>query len=240
MWCPTCQADVAAELSADHRRLCCARCRTELALSATEPSRGATRIGDAERSARDLLARWSAETFIAPPPTPDAIPLPTPLAADGASIESTQKPERAAEADDSAMTPTVAFAPVDRRRTRRIKRDRLRGSASDFTDPPRSMPWMATVGQLVAYAGVGGLTCGAVLVLWSHFGGPAHYAPTGWLLTTIGQMLLFLGVVTLVAGSLERITADFDRRWKQMSEQLDALSARPRRRRRLPPQDEAA
>ena len=62
------------------------------------------------------------------------------------------------------------------------------------------------LGQMLAYAGVLGLTVGGAFVIWSYFGGPASYAPTGWLLTVAGQMLLFLGVVTLMAGGMERTT----------------------------------
>ena len=32
MWCPSCRADVAAELSTDNRRMLCARCQTELGI----------------------------------------------------------------------------------------------------------------------------------------------------------------------------------------------------------------
>ena len=62
------------------------------------------------------------------------------------------------------------------------------------------------LGQLLAYAGVLGLTVGGAFVVWSYFGGPPGYAPTGWLLTTAGQMLLFLGIVTLIAGGMEKTT----------------------------------
>ena len=61
-------------------------------------------------------------------------------------------------------------------------------------------------GQLLAYAGVGVLTVGTALVLWGHFGGPPQYAPTGWLVATAGQMLLFLGVVTLISGGMQQTT----------------------------------
>ena len=62
------------------------------------------------------------------------------------------------------------------------------------------------LGQALAYAGVLGLTVGGAFVIWSYFGGPATYAPTGWLLTVAGQMLLFLGVVTLMSSGMERTT----------------------------------
>ncbi|QDU37435.1 hypothetical protein Mal4_17470 [Maioricimonas rarisocia] len=59
-------------------------------------------------------------------------------------------------------------------------------------------------GQLLAYGGVAVLTIGTCLVLLGYFGGQPTYAPTGWLITTAGQMLLFLGVVTLVSGGMQQ------------------------------------
>jgi hypothetical protein len=64
----------------------------------------------------------------------------------------------------------------------------------------------STWGQLLAYVGVAVLTIGTALVLWGYFGGPAAYAPTGWLVTTAGQMLLLLGVITLVSGGMQQTT----------------------------------
>jgi hypothetical protein len=63
--------------------------------------------------------------------------------------------------------------------------------------------WVAVAGQLLAYGGVALLTVGTVLVLWGYFGGPEGYTPAGWLVSTAGQMLLFLGIVTLVSGGIE-------------------------------------
>lgn len=59
-------------------------------------------------------------------------------------------------------------------------------------------------GQLLAYLGVGVLTIGTAVIMWGYFGGPAEYAPTGWLVTTAGQMLLLLGVITLVSGGMQQ------------------------------------
>jgi hypothetical protein len=49
------------------------------------------------------------------------------------------------------------------------------------------------VGQMFAYLGVLTLFVGSVLVLLGHFGNLANYSPTGWIIATAGQMLLFLG-----------------------------------------------
>lgn len=80
--------------------------------------------------------------------------------------------------------------------------------------------WSALAGQFLAYAGVLAMTAGACLVVWSYFGGPANYAPTGWLLATAGQMLLFFGVVTLVSGGLEQTTEQVNKRIEQLGDHI--------------------
>jgi predicted Zn finger-like uncharacterized protein len=80
--------------------------------------------------------------------------------------------------------------------------------------------WTSVVGQLVAYAGVALLTVGTTLIIWSYFGGPANYAPTGWLTTTAGQMLLFLGVVTLVSGGMEQTSEEVRTRIERLGERI--------------------
>lgn len=74
-------------------------------------------------------------------------------------------------------------------------------------------------GQLLAYAGVGILTVGTVLVLWGYFGMIEQYASTGWLLSTAGQMLLLLGIVTLVSGGMQQTT-------HEVSERIEYLGGR--------------
>ncbi len=75
-------------------------------------------------------------------------------------------------------------------------------------------------GQILAYGGIGLLTVGTVMVLWGYFGGPDNYTPTGWLLATAGQMLLFLGVVTLVSGGMEQTTHEVSRRIQVLGDQI--------------------
>lgn len=91
------------------------------------------------------------------------------------------------------------------------------------TPPPKSFRAAAVFGQLLAYAGAATLTGGAGLVLWGYLGGPTHLAPTGWFTTTIGQMLLFMGVVTLVSAGMEQTTAEVSRRVDSIAEQLTRL-----------------
>jgi len=74
--------------------------------------------------------------------------------------------------------------------------------------PAQASGFVGGIGQALAYLGILGLTAGTSLVIVGYFGGPAHYAPTGWLITTIGQMMLFLGVVTLVSTGIEQTQAE--------------------------------
>jgi hypothetical protein len=86
--------------------------------------------------------------------------------------------------------------------------------------------WLAFAGQMVAYLGVGALTIGTALILVGYFGGPTTYAPTGWLITTVGQMFLFLGVVTLVSGGMEQTTNEVARRVDTLGEKIARLEHR--------------
>lgn len=79
------------------------------------------------------------------------------------------------------------------------------------------------LGQLLAYLGILGLTAGTSLVIVGYFGGPATYAPTGWLVSTIGQMLLFLGIVTLVSNGMEETSNELQ---KTVNTRLDDLTSR--------------
>jgi outer membrane murein-binding lipoprotein Lpp len=87
----------------------------------------------------------------------------------------------------------------------------------------RHVNWTTTVGQLCAYGGVGVLTLGTVMVLAGYFGGPSNYAPTGWQVAAVGQMLLFLGVVTLVSGGMEQTVDEVAWRIDHLAEQIMRL-----------------
>ncbi len=93
-------------------------------------------------------------------------------------------------------------------------------AAIDERSPRSRHVWMSAVGQWLAYGGVLLMTIGAALVIFAYFGGPARYAPTGWLTTTVGQMLLFLGIVTLVSGGLEQTTEAVVRRIDRLDERI--------------------
>ena len=77
-------------------------------------------------------------------------------------------------------------------------------------------------GQVLAYLGVGLITVGTTLVLWSYFKSPQHaqYAPTGWLICTVGQMLLFLGVTTLISGGMQQTSHEVTRRVEYIGDRM--------------------
>ncbi len=82
---------------------------------------------------------------------------------------------------------------------------------------------MPGIGQILSYIGILGLTAGTSFVIVGYFGGPASYAPTGWLVATIGQMLLFLGIVTLVSNGIEQTSDELQ---KTVNDRIDGLSGR--------------
>ena len=86
--------------------------------------------------------------------------------------------------------------------------------------------WFSGIGQGLAWLGILGLTAGTSLVIVGYFGGPATYAPMGWLISTIGQMLLFLGIVTLVSSGMEQTTQEVRRTVNEVSRKLDLIEDR--------------
>ena len=248
MWCAKCQADVAAIASADNQRARCSTCGTELLvapgaepngpiardpqellarwahedasdplhslppLSAERDDHSAThrrrsqgkpaqRRFDGQHPLQPVatLANSAvvANRVDAPPPVPPAPPVVASNFSDPSGREAIVHSSHAV-----AGNPHVEAAAL---LSRRKKSDR--GSR-----------WVTLVGQLAAYLGVGTLTVGASMVLMAYFGGPENYAPTGWLVTTAGQMLLFLGVVTLVSGGMEQTT-------QEVTDRIDNLGA---------------
>lgn len=79
---------------------------------------------------------------------------------------------------------------------------------------------LTTIGQILAYVGVLSLTLGTTFVLWGYFGDKPNYAPMGWLVMTAGQMLLFLGGVTLVSGGMEQTNIEVASRIDLLGEQI--------------------
>jgi len=123
--------------------------------------------------------------------------------------------------------PHTSRRDTGRRRMRIDEYEDIRGEAPHFDtsgfpaiEPSRSSRWAVTLGQMLSYTGVLGLTCGTAFVIWSYFGGPAGYAPTGWIIMTAGQMMLFLGVVTLISGGMEQTTTDVRTRVEMLGDRL--------------------
>lgn len=102
--------------------------------------------------------------------------------------------------------------------------NRLRGPHFQMA-PPKQPSWAVATGQWLAYLGVLGLTIGTAIVVYGHFGGYANYTPTGWLITTVGQMLLFLGVINLVSGGMEQSNDEVSQRIDIIGERLMRIEA---------------
>jgi hypothetical protein len=225
MWCPGCRADVAAELSQDSRHFRCARCNSELGQAAGSFGVAIPIVAkstDAEQSARDLLARWSAQNVLTPGGRPSEEKAETLVKSEGAAI-------REAQAD---RTPRQRR--LDQAEVQTISAPELNVHQS----APRPANWSATIGQVCAYLGIGLITCGTAVVVWGYFGGPPKLAPTGWLVTTIGQMFLFLGVVTLISSGLDQTAAEVASRMETLGARLVRIEslqhelAGPHRRRK--------
>ena len=275
MWCPTCRADVAGELSTDNRRMLCARCYTELGLAAgtTTQSSATPRTQEAERDARELLARWLTNSLleVPAPVTPlkqtlksdssadlpampglrfdlpkTTTPAPTasfmtaaasqpaavltlPAAIPSESAESRPAPAKqgapfgplpAPIAKSGVATqphPTHTHESHHAHAAAHVHQGADHQTQARNADPSslvihsalgHKTPISTLAGQLCAYGGVGLLTCGTVMVMWSYYGGPASYMPTGWLIAAVGQMLLFLGVIAIISGGMEQTVAE--------------------------------
>ena len=86
--------------------------------------------------------------------------------------------------------------------------------------------WLITAGQVLAYFGVGSLTVGTVMVLAGYYGNNTEWLPTGWLTASAGQMLLFLGVITLVSGGMEQATQEIVQRVDRLGERIVRMEQR--------------
>jgi len=92
---------------------------------------------------------------------------------------------------------------------------------------------MGLIGQGLSYSGILGITAGLSCVVLGTFGASSHFVPTGWLMATLGQMLLLLGVVTSVSIGMEQSAAEMrglvDERLRLLSEQMEQLRGQPTR-----------
>lgn len=250
MWCEKCQAHVAAQASGDNQRLYCTSCGSELKNStpatgsqslrdprellarwaqedATDPF-GPLGNPPAEHSSRssretarsaerkDAVLRFDAphqsSTVAKDARSKDNAPKETVRVEAGRSAPPRQPPPPV-QATVPGLPPGYVIHPAQMLPAPHFQAARL-------APPPKPESRLTLVGQLVAYAGVLALTCGAGLILKGYFGGPASYAPMGWLVTTAGQMLLFLGVVTLISCGMEQTTQEVAQRVDSLSDSL--------------------
>lgn len=143
-------------------------------------------------------------------------------------VSNSPKPGRRLRIDSAESLDDVAATDGRRTRTQGLPHHRyidephgngVRGPHFEVSSPRRSN-LTSIIGQSLAYLGVLGLTIGTSMVIYGHFGGYAEYTPTGWLVTTVAQMLLFLGVINLVSGGIEQNNDDVSRRINSLGEQL--------------------
>ena len=296
MWCANCQADVAAEVYVDHRRIRCACCSSDLGES------NVSRLSATTRNAREILERWSNSGLVDPfgpttdLATPDALSESDelPFTAIASSVQTTSHSEEFnavtnAESKNDAerhahVTQAMHGEFLNRQRdvntadskptdaesqthstSGRVETDNrvesVRTGTRSVTDtgsnpeskldkslradaPVGSPPgphfdvqhaiqqresrtakadWGSGVGQWLAYLGVLVLTVGTCVVVYGYFGAKPGYTPTGWLVMTFGQMLLFLGIISLVSGGIEQSSAEVSRQVGQLGEQLSRL-----------------
>ena len=211
MWCLKCQADVAAEISSDNRRVLCASCGSPIRSVPSLPTE------DKTRQARELLERWSKSRWTESAPQEAAVAETAPLTGSRTPRRGPVQPafrvEESPGEQQRAAVPSVSSRTHAAHGPSSPPHFRTEALPAFESSPPRANP-QAFWGQMLAYVGVLALTVGAAFVLMGYFGGPEWqpYAPTGWLITTTGQMLLFLGVVTLVSGGMEQTTEEVARR----------------------------
>ena len=154
--------------------------------------------------------------------------LPSSVAPETKIVSNSPMPGKRFRIDKAESVDDVTNTAGQRSRTHGLPRQRyideahesqLRGPHFEVSAPKRSNLTSMT-GQFLAYLGVLGLTVGTAMVIYGHFGGYSEITPTGWLVTTVAQMLLFLGVINLVSGGIEQNNDDVSRRINTLGEQL--------------------
>lgn len=168
---------------------------------------------------RNIPPETSGQQPVSPPPvTPTAIAPPTPIAVSNSPESGIRERRDAAEASGERPHLTGWTRPPQRYIDERHEPP-VRGPHFEVSPPPRSN-FTTVIGQSLAYIGVIALLIGTSLVILGHFGGESDYTPTGWLITTVAQMLLFLGIINLVSGGMEQHNDEVARRIHSLSEHL--------------------
>ena len=198
--------------------------RFQLELSATTRSTGSENVNrklrvDQPGSNHDLPEAGAAQ---------QAASIASSVAPETRIVSNSPIPGRRIRIDGPESVDAVTGTDGRRGRTQSLPKHRyiddahdsaMRGPHFEITAPRRSNLTSVT-GQFLAYLGVLGLTIGTAMVIYGHFGGYSEYTPTGWLVTTVAQMLLFLGVINLVSGGIEQNNDDVSRRINSLGEQL--------------------
>ncbi|MCR9202110.1 MAG: hypothetical protein NXI04_26000 [Planctomycetaceae bacterium] len=146
----------------------------------------------------------------------------------GGKIQSNSKSGRRHRVDSGSPVSDTLETGDRRTRTQGRPRRRYIDEAHDSVargphfqvTAPRRSNFTSVTGQFLAYVGVLGLTVGTAMVIYGHFGGYSEYTPTGWLVTTVAQMMLFLGVINLVSGGMEQTNSDVSQRMEYLGSQL--------------------
>ncbi len=254
MWCVKCEADVAAEVTADNRQARCANCGTVI------PTASATRTSDSATHARELLERWSQGPQLPGVESTDrdqtrstrshsaaskqpayrldnAHPLPhqgspqtqdVPHEQTHQPIPQPQSVQHVASVPHPASYPAAAPPEAAWSTPARMHDPHAIGERPPHFDvqsvgqPDSKSNLQAFWGQMLAYGGVLALTIGAAMLLMGYFGSAEwqEYTPTGWLVTITGQMLLFLGVITLVSGGLEQTSQEVAKRIDYLGDRM--------------------
>ncbi len=177
---------------------------------------------------RKLRLDQPGGSAVTPEATQPAASLASSVAPDTKIVSNSPKPGKRFRIDGAETVSDVTGTDGRRGRTHGLPKKRyidepheslLRGPHFEVSTPRRSNLTSVT-GQFLAYLGVLGLTIGTSIVIYGHFGGYSEYTPTGWLVTTVAQMLLFLGVINLVSGGIEQNNDDVSRRINTLGEQL--------------------
>lgn len=245
MWCTSCQSDVAAEISTDSKRVHCAICGNDLGTTAATRISDKTQEARnllARWSNREILDPYGPLSKAESRPQFSSSPFEH---SEKNDIENVPPQAAVKEQINEKHTSTHAQVsntpyretqiPVEQKLEcepiheesisfQQAAVPRLRSDYRDIQDliedDEQSPNWLGLVGQLMAYGGVAVLTIGTTLVLWGYYGGPANYASTGWLISTAGQMLLFLGVITLVSAGIEQTSSSVSRRIDRLAQRI--------------------
>ncbi|MFM8478133.1 MAG: hypothetical protein ACKOEO_20300 [Planctomycetaceae bacterium] len=169
---------------------------------------------------RNITPEPSAQQPVIPPPvTPAAIAPPTPVAVSNSPESGIRERRDAAEPTGGERPHLTGWTRPPQRYIDERHEPPVRGPHFEVSPPPRSN-FTTIIGQGLAYIGVIALLIGTSLVILGHFGGESDYTPTGWLITTVAQMLLFLGIINLVSGGMEQHNDEVARRIHSLSEHL--------------------